>query len=136
MYAAVSDAPEPPAPLQPIRMQLNGVRLRRNPRRALLISQQIHLIQLGAILHWRRVTEHLSQITLDIVLWREVQLLEEFGRDGNAASCPDSIQGSAMVHAVVEVVCTVAEVLLERTSVGTVVRHDERYVELKREKES
>jgi len=37
-YAAVSEAPDPPAPLQPIKIHESGVRLSKNPTSALQVS--------------------------------------------------------------------------------------------------
>jgi hypothetical protein len=38
---------------------------------------------------WSRVAEGLSQLTSDLVLWRQVELLEQLGRDGYAACRSD-----------------------------------------------
>lgn len=45
-------------------------------------------------LQWSWVTKGLAQVTCDLVLWREVELLEELWRDGNAARGLDLPQGS------------------------------------------
>lgn len=50
---------------------------------------------------WCRITKGLSKITSDFVLGGEIDLLEQFGRDGYAASSLDSLQCSLRVHVVV-----------------------------------
>jgi hypothetical protein len=68
-------------------------------------------------LHRRRVTKRLSQIALDGVLRREVDLLEELGGDADAAGGADAAQGLAVIHVwvveVAAVVGAVVEVLLQ-----------------------
>jgi hypothetical protein len=67
------------APRHPINIQLRGVRLRRNPHKALdMLSVKI-LVEPLDNLQWRRVAEGLSQFTSNLVLRREVHLLEQLG---------------------------------------------------------
>lgn len=57
-------------------------------------------------LQWCWVTKCLSQITFDGILRRQVELLEQLGRDGYAASCPNSLQRRIVVHVhVVHMIC-------------------------------
>lgn len=47
------------------------------------------------------VTEGLSQLTLDIVLGREIELLEKLRCNGNASSSPDLVECQILVYAAV-----------------------------------
>jgi len=60
-------------------MQLTGVKLRRNPTKALMVLLVKAFVKDTRDVHWCRVTESLSQFTSNLVLGREVKLLEELG---------------------------------------------------------
>lgn len=55
-------------------------------------------------LQWCRVTESLAEFAFHLVLRREVDLLEEFRRDGDAASSLDASESLVCLHVSVEVV--------------------------------
>jgi hypothetical protein len=98
-------APLPPAPRQPIKSQLSGERLRRKPQSALgCISARAQKIADAQCLQWRWIANSLSQVALDLVQGREVDLLEELGRDGDAACGLDLAERSVCVYIGVEVV--------------------------------
>ncbi len=105
------------------------------------------------ILHWSRVTDSLAELTRDLVLRGEVDLLEQLGRDGQAARGLDLPQRIICIMVAIEMVAyrtsvsmrtstfgpsesvTIREVFLERLAPGAVVgtlsvilyvRHDER----------
>lgn len=65
-------------------------------------------IRLGTLrecdLQGSRVAEGLSQVTSNSVLWRKIDFLEQLGRNGQATSGSDTIQGMAWVHVFVKVV--------------------------------
>lgn len=77
--------------------------------------------------HRRRVTEGLSEITFNSILRREIDLLEQFGGDGNAASGTDPPQRGVVIHVgVVHVICVrtvcvsivlVREILFQRVAI-------------------
>lgn len=67
-------------------------------------------------LQWGRIREGLSQLTGDLILRREIDLLEELGRDGDAARGLDLPERIVHVFGVVEVIA------LERFSQLTVMR--------------
>jgi hypothetical protein len=77
--AYIEAAPLPPDPRQPIRSQDRGVRERRKPSRALYVLSAWRFDSAMVDLHGCWVTKGLSEITLDSSLWREIDLLEEFG---------------------------------------------------------
>jgi len=60
-------------------MQLTGVKLRRNPTKALMLLLVKAFIKDLMNVHRCRVTESLSQFTSNLVLGREVKLLKELG---------------------------------------------------------
>jgi len=43
-------------------------------------------------LQWRWVTEGLAEVTFDLICRTEIQLLEEFGRDGDGTSSAHAIE--------------------------------------------
>ena len=63
-------APFPPAPRHPIRSQDRGVKLRRNPRRALMRISVDCASSRFYYIHRRRVTKCLAQITFHGILGR------------------------------------------------------------------
>ena len=72
-------APSPPEPRQ-LRSSLDrGVRARRNPAKALehVSGAEVDMDNL----HWSRVAKCLPNTSLDLVLGREIDLLEELGGD-------------------------------------------------------
>lgn len=77
--------PVPPEPLHPIKEMDRGVSATTKPRRALRRRQfWSSTPRLGELVSHRcRVTKGLAELTLDIVLGREVELLELLGRDGD-----------------------------------------------------
>jgi hypothetical protein len=64
------------APRHPINMQLRGVKLRRNPHKALYVLSVRVLVEYRRNLQWCRVTKGLSQFTSNLVLRGEVQFFE------------------------------------------------------------
>ena len=120
VYKPVEAAPLPPAPLHPIGSQESGVKLRRKPTRALeCLSKRTgpQPRQRSKDLHWSWVTESLAEISSYSILGREIELLEEFRRDGDAASCADaakSIFRGLVFTQVVSIAVILGEILLKR----------------------
>ena len=83
----------------------SGVRDNKKPTRALRVvrSRARRWLRAGN-LQWRWVTNGLSELTRDFVLRREIDLLEQLGRDGQAARGPDLPQRIICIMAAVEVV--------------------------------
>jgi len=54
-------------------------------------------------IHGCRVAKGLAEVALDIVLRRQVELLKELGRDGNATGRAHSVESIAGMHVFVEV---------------------------------
>lgn len=77
----MSEAPVLEEPLQPINMQLRGVKLRRKPHKALdmLLVETLKQDQPRSDLQWSGVTKGLSQFTSNLVLGRQIDLLEQLG---------------------------------------------------------
>lgn len=97
-----------------MRLHDNGVRAMRKPTRALLPSikesVQPYLNHRPRILqkqdgkmpvpyvHWRRVSKGIPQMALDLALRRQVQLLEELGRHGDARRGAEPVEGLCAVR--------------------------------------
>lgn len=104
-----------------------GVRLRRKPTRALHTHQHCFTPTTASMcyrsLHRCRIPKRLPQIALDAILRREVELLKELRRDGDAPSCPNTVEsrpvGFLSTHCEVVIVhismaVAICEVLFER----------------------
>lgn len=96
-------APLPPAPRHPIKSQERGVKARRKPTRALSsrVSHVVYIVGLGGSeglgVHRSRVSEGVSQLTLDVVVGRQVKLLEELRAHGHAGGRAELLES---LHAV------------------------------------
>jgi hypothetical protein len=73
-------------------VMLNGKSDSKKPTRALSESA-VNACTQRIDSQWRRVTKGLSQFTLDLVRGRQIHLLEQLRRDGDAACCTDLSQG-------------------------------------------
>lgn len=105
-YHPMLAEPLPPAPRHPINVQLRGVSESRNPTRALLTSATASTTR-PCDLQRSRVTKRLSELALDLVLGRQVELLKQLRRNGNAAGRPDVAQSEVLVHVVTQVLVSV-----------------------------
>jgi hypothetical protein len=94
-------------------MQLSGVKLRRNPHKALdLLSMELpRQEKASGNLQWSRVTKGLSQFTSDLVLRRQIDFLEQLGRDRNATSCTDPLESRLAVNIASNVVVIVYSIV-------------------------
>jgi hypothetical protein len=60
-------------------------------------------------IHRCRITKGLSQVTLDSILRRKVDLLEKLGRDGDTACGTNSLQRRFVIQAsIIHVICVCA----------------------------
>lgn len=62
--------------------------------------------------HWCRVAKGLAEVALDLVLGRDVELLEQLGRHGHTADSADLVQVIALAELIV-VSGVIALILLE-----------------------
>ena len=97
-------APLPPAPIHPMRSQDSGVRESKKPTSALRRVSSDRKLEFELRLHWGWVTNSLSELTSYLILRRKIDLLEQLGRDGQAARCLDLPQGIICVVAAIKVV--------------------------------
>lgn len=54
-------------------------------------------------IHWCRVAKSLPQFAFHFVWGREIELLEQFRRNGNTTCCPDMMQRGIGINRSVEV---------------------------------
>ena len=97
-------APFPPAPIQPMRSHDNGVRESKKPTNALCLVSMKRFISFMGHLHWSGVTDGLPELTSDLVLRRQIDLLEKLRGDGQAARRLDLPQRIIWIMAAVKVV--------------------------------
>lgn len=77
--AYIPAAPFPPAPLHPIRSQDKGDNDNKKPSNALKVASVAFGSTGGLLLHRSRISKGFSEVALDSILWREINLLKEFG---------------------------------------------------------
>lgn len=75
-----------------MRSQERGLRLSKNPRRALIFVKFTTWSDFTINLHGCWIAKGLSQVALDSILWRKVDLFEQLGRNGDATGCSNLLQ--------------------------------------------
>lgn len=119
-YVPRPAAPVGVAPRKPIRSIDNGVRESKKPESALRGVRLRQMWWERRSLQWCWVTNSLAELSSDLVLGRKVDLLEELGRDGQAARSADLPQRIVCIVIAVQMIsraCTsIVSVVVARSS--------------------